>query len=200
MAASFSKVAVTVLTAPPDFLSLFLLVGNLTDFLCLVMQNNKCQSLETGNLAILDNRLRTTFSYTFEAAEVQRLWKDYYCFACCYESFEVIGLVWCMFWTEEVELYCYNQIQVFSRGSEVFLADVDACLIRQKTDRCASMHQGRGVEKEQIKQLRKFYEAAVKCFWKQSQLGNISQATHNLDADWTLILIPAETYLLSSSG
>lgn len=43
------------------FLVSFLLVGNLTDFLCLVMQNNEDQSLETGNLAILDNRLITTF-------------------------------------------------------------------------------------------------------------------------------------------
>jgi len=35
------------------------------------------------------------------------------------------------------------------------------------------------VEKEQIKQLRKFHEAIVKCFWKLSQLGNFSQANNS---------------------
>lgn len=76
-------------------------------------QNNKCQSWEPGNLAILDNLPITTFQYTFEAVEVQRLREGERCFACCHESFGVIGPVWCMFWTEEVVLYYHNQIQVF---------------------------------------------------------------------------------------
>lgn len=48
-------------------------MGERAAFLCLMSQNNQCQSWEPDNLAVLDICLMTTFQYTFEAVEVQRL-------------------------------------------------------------------------------------------------------------------------------